>query len=44
MKILLLEDDQKTGDYLSKGLVSAGHVVDWVRDGREGLAAVLDSA
>jgi DNA-binding response OmpR family regulator len=26
MKILLLEDDQKTGDYVSKGLTSSGHV------------------
>ncbi len=44
MKILLLEDDQKTGEYLLKGLGSAGHVVDWVRDGRDGLSAALDSA
>ena len=44
MKILLLEDDQKTGDYVSKGLTSSGHVVDWVRDGRDCLSAALGSA
>lgn len=43
MKILLLEDDQKTGEYLSKGLNSSGHVVDWVRDGRDCLSAALES-
>lgn len=44
MKILLLEDDRKTGDYIVKGLASAGHVVDWVEDGRDGLSAALDGA
>jgi len=44
MKILLLEDDQKTGDYIVRGLGSAGHVVDWIRDGRDGLSAALDGA
>ncbi|KQZ91727.1 response regulator [Agrobacterium tumefaciens] len=43
MKILLLEDDEQTGGYIVRGLSAAGHVVDWVRDGREGLAAALDS-
>jgi two-component system OmpR family response regulator len=44
MKILLVEDDEKTGNYLTKGLSSAGHVVDWVRDGRNGLSAGLDAS
>ncbi|CDZ25178.1 winged helix-turn-helix domain-containing protein [Neorhizobium galegae] len=44
MKILLIEDDEKTGGYVVKGLASAGHVVDWVRDGRDGLAAGLDAS
>lgn len=44
MKILLVEDDEKTGSYLIKGLSSAGHVVDWVRDGRDGLSAGLDAS
>lgn len=44
MKILLIEDDNKTGSYIVKGLASAGHVVDWVREGRDGLAAALDAS
>ncbi len=42
MKILLVEDDNTTGNYIIKGLASAGHTVDWVKDGREALAAGLD--
>ena len=42
MKILLVEDDNTTGNYVTKGLASAGHIVDWVKDGREALAAGLD--
>ena len=37
MKILVVEDEQKTGDYLKQGLVEAGFVVDLVRDGADGL-------
>ncbi len=37
MKILVVEDETKTGDYLRKGLVEAGFVVDLARDGVEGL-------
>ncbi len=37
MKILIVEDQVKTGDYLKKGLTEAGFVVDVVRDGVEGL-------
>lgn len=37
MKILVVEDEPKTGDYLRKGLVEAGFVVDLARDGVEGL-------
>ncbi len=43
MKILLIEDDQITGNYIQKGLSTAGHAVDWLRDGRDALAAGLDS-
>jgi two-component system OmpR family response regulator len=43
MKILLVEDDQVTGSYLEKGLSSAGHTVDWLKDGRDALAAGLDA-
>ena len=42
MKILLIEDDQITGNYIQKGLSTAGHAVDWLRDGRDALAAGLD--
>lgn len=42
MKILLVEDDNTTGNYITKGLASAGHIVDWAKDGREALAAGLD--
>lgn len=36
MKILLVEDEQKTGDYLKQGLTEAGYVTDWVTDGLSG--------
>lgn len=37
MKILIVEDEPKTGDYLAQGLREAGFVVDLVRDGLDGL-------
>jgi two-component system copper resistance phosphate regulon response regulator CusR len=37
MKILVVEDEPKTGDYLRKGLAEAGFVVDLARDGLDGL-------
>jgi two-component system copper resistance phosphate regulon response regulator CusR len=37
MKILIVEDEPKTGDYLMQGLTEAGFVVDLARDGWEGL-------
>lgn len=43
MKVLLIEDDERTGSYIVKGLTSAGHVVDWLRDGRDGFAAGMDT-
>ena len=36
MKLLVVEDEAKTGDYLRQGLVEAGFVVDWVRTGLDG--------
>lgn len=41
MKILIVEDEKKTGDYLRQGLSEAGFVVDWVRDGIDGLHLAL---
>lgn len=37
MKILVVEDETKTGDYLRQGLMEAGFVVDLARDGLDGL-------
>ncbi len=36
MKVLIVEDEQKTGDYLKQGLSEAGFVADLVRDGVDG--------
>lgn len=44
MKILIVEDEVKTGDYLKQGLVEAGFVVDLVRDGTNGLHFALTEA
>jgi two-component system copper resistance phosphate regulon response regulator CusR len=38
MKILIVEDEPKTGDYLKQGLTEAGFVTDLARDGWDGLA------
>ena len=37
MKILLIEDDRQTADYIAKGLREHGHVVDHAANGRDGL-------
>ncbi|THC39698.1 heavy metal response regulator transcription factor [Massilia sp. Mn16-1_5] len=39
MRLLVVEDELKAGDYLQKGLSESGFVVDLVRSGTEGLAA-----
>lgn len=44
MKILLVEDEPKTGTYLKRGLVEAGFVVDLVMDGADGLHLALTDA
>ncbi|WP_041656411.1 heavy metal response regulator transcription factor [Azoarcus sp. KH32C] len=41
MKILIVEDELKTGDYLRQGLVEAGFVCDLVRDGMDGVHYAL---
>lgn len=41
MKILVVEDEQKTGDYLRQGLAEAGFVVDLARNGLDGLHLAL---
>ena len=44
MKILVVEDELKTGDYLRQGLMEAGFVVDLLRNGEDGLHAALSEA
>ncbi|MEO8417385.1 MAG: heavy metal response regulator transcription factor [Methylophilaceae bacterium] len=41
MKILIVEDEQKTGDYLKQGLSEAGFIADIVRDGLDGMHLAL---
>ena len=41
MRLLVVEDEEKTGNYLRQGLQEAGFVVDLVRDGRDGLHEAL---
>lgn len=41
MKILLIEDETKTGSYLKQGLTEAGYVTDWVQDGLTGKEQAL---
>jgi two-component system copper resistance phosphate regulon response regulator CusR len=41
MKMLIVEDEPKTGDYLRQGLIEAGFVVDLARTGTDGLHLAL---
>lgn len=41
MKILIVEDEPKTGDYLKQGLTEAGFTVDLTRHGSDGLHLAL---
>ncbi|WP_283744849.1 heavy metal response regulator transcription factor [Sideroxydans sp. CL21] len=41
MKILIIEDEPKTGKYLRRGLVEAGFVADIAEDGQDGLHLAL---
>ncbi len=38
MHVVLIEDDEKIGAFVSQGLRQEGHVVSWARTGDEGLA------
>lgn len=44
MKILIVEDEHKTGEYLRQGLGEAGFVVDLARDGTDGLHQALQES
>ena len=39
MEILLVEDDLRVADFLQRGLQAEGYHVQWVKNGRDGLAA-----
>lgn len=41
MRILVIEDDRRTSDYVARGLRETGHVADIVADGRDGLMQAL---
>ena len=41
MKVLLVEDDAVTLDYVNTGLLNSGHCVDTTKDGAQGLALAL---
>lgn len=41
MKILLIEDNQRTREWVTQGLSEAGYVIDAVSDGRDGLYLAL---
>jgi two-component system OmpR family response regulator len=43
-KILLVEDDDETAEYIVKGLAELGHVVDHASNGRDGLFLASDGS
>lgn len=43
MRILLIEDDITTADFISRSLKEAGHLVQHCADGKEGLLTALDN-
>ncbi|MCB1743657.1 MAG: response regulator, partial [Gammaproteobacteria bacterium] len=42
MRILIVEDDNDTRTYLSKGLKETGHIVDQASTGKEGMYMALE--
>ena len=42
MRLLLVEDDDRTASYLMRGLAESGHIVDRTIDGETGLAMALE--
>src|ERR1700692_230860 len=42
MRLLIVEDDERTASYLVRGLSESGHVVDRASDGEMGLALALE--
>lgn len=43
MKILLIEDHEKTANWVKKGLEEAGYTIDITNDGRDGLYLALEN-
>lgn len=43
MRLLVIEDDSKTADFLCKGLKESGHTVDYSTDGRDGLFKAMEA-
>jgi len=43
MHVVLIEDDEKIGAFVSQGLKEEGHVVSWARTGDEGLVLASDA-
>lgn len=43
MRLLIVEDEPKTGDYLKKGLAEQGYAVEVARNGPDGLHLALES-
>jgi two-component system OmpR family response regulator len=42
LRVLVAEDDERTAEYLVKGLTESGHIVDRVADGEAALAMALE--
>ena len=42
MRVLVAEDDQRTADYLVRGLTESGHIVDRIDDGETALAMAIE--
>jgi len=43
MRVLVVEDDQETADYICSSLRKQGHLVDRVKDGKQGFLSSLDN-
>jgi DNA-binding response OmpR family regulator len=44
MHVVLIEDDEKIGAFVSQGLKQEGHVVSWARNGDEGFGMARESS
>jgi two-component system OmpR family response regulator len=42
VRLLIVEDDDRSGSYLARGLTESGHIVDRTADGEMGLALALE--